>query len=181
MGVRAGFPAQTYSLRSYSPAIPDALHYVTQCIPASSEMTERCSRSRAHGVINFSLSLKMCKDKVGLKYPFINLHQKSLNIRARKRTRTFNNFYYRTPNVYFFPALLFCTSRKKRKKIYLGFLSRVYLIRGGLFGLLFGSSGCYHLILRTHQILRPRHQLGRRLYKSRFHKTTQLVVAQLRA
>lgn len=69
-------------------------------------------------VINFSLSLKMCKDKVGLKYPFINLYQKSLNIRARKRTRTFNNFYYRTPNVYFFPALLFCTSRKKRKKIY---------------------------------------------------------------
>lgn len=69
-------------------------------------------------IINFSLSLKMCKDKVGLKYPFINLYQKSLNIRARKRTRTFNNFYYRTPNVYFFPALLFCTSRKKRKKIY---------------------------------------------------------------
>lgn len=118
MGVRAGFPAQTYSLRSYSPAIPNALHYVTQCIPASSKMTERCSRSRAHGIINFSLSLKMCKDKVGLKYPFINLYQKSLNIRARKRTRTFNNFYYRTPNVYFFPALLFCTSRKKRKKIY---------------------------------------------------------------
>ena len=98
--------------------IPDALHSVTQCIPAPSKMAERCSRSRAHGIINFSLSLKMCKDKVGLKYPFINLYQKLLNIRARKRTRTFNNFYYRTPNVYFFPALLFCTSRKKRKKIY---------------------------------------------------------------
>lgn len=109
-------------------------------------------------VINFSLSLKMCKDKVGLKYPFINLCQKSLNIRARKRTRTFNNFYYRTPNVYFFPALLFCTSRKKRKKIYLGFLSRVCLILRRLLGLLFGSGGRYHFILRTHQILRPRHK-----------------------
>ena len=161
MGVRAGFPAQTYSLRSYSPAIPNALHYVTQCIPASSKMTERCSRSRAHGIINFSLSLKMCKDKVGLKYPFINLYQKSLNIRARKRTRTFNNFYYRTPNVYFFPALLFCTSRKKRKKIYLGLFCRVHLIRSRLFGLLFGSGSRYHLILRTHQILRPCHQLRR--------------------
>lgn len=98
-------------------------------------------------IINFSLSLKMCKDKVGLKYPFINLCQKSLNIRARKRTRTFNNFYHRTPNVYFFPALLFCTSRKKRKKIYLGLLSRVYLILSRLLGLLFGSGGRYHLIL----------------------------------
>ena len=112
-------------------------------------------------VINFSLSLKMCKDKVGLKYPFINLYQKSLNIRARKRTRTFNNFYYRTPNVYFFPALLFCTSRKKRKKIYLGFLSRVHLIRSRLFSLLFDSGSHYHLILRTHQILRPCHKLRR--------------------
>ena len=112
-------------------------------------------------VINFSLSLKMCKDKVGLKYPFINLNQKSLNIRARKRTRTFNNFYYRTPNVYFFPALLFCTSRKKRKKIYLRLFSRIHLRRGRLFGLLFGSSGRYHLILRTHQILRPCHKFRR--------------------
>ena len=109
-------------------------------------------------VTNFSLSLKMCKDKVGLKYPFINLCQKSLNIRARKRTRTFNNFYYRTPNVYFFPALLFCTSRKKRKKYILGFFSRVHLIRSRLFSLPFSSSGRYHLILRTHQILRPCHE-----------------------
>lgn len=112
-------------------------------------------------IINFSLSLKMCKDKVGLKYPFINLYQKSLNIRARKRTRTFNNFYYRTPNVYFFPALLFCTSRKKRKKYILGLLSRVYLMLSRLFGLLFGSGGRYHLILRTHQIFRPCHQFRR--------------------
>lgn len=70
-------------------------------------------------VINFSLSLKMCKDKVGLKYPFINLYQKSLNIRARKRTRKFNNFYYRTPNVYFFPALFFLhVSKEKEKNIF---------------------------------------------------------------
>nr|DAJ08357.1 MAG TPA: hypothetical protein [Microviridae sp.] len=40
------------------------LHYVTLCIPASSKMTERCSRSRAHEFHNFLLSLKMCKDKV---------------------------------------------------------------------------------------------------------------------
>lgn len=116
-------------------------------------------------IINFSLSLKMCKDKVGLKYPFINLYQKSLNIRARKRTRTFNNFYYRTPNVYFFPALLFCTSRKKRKKYILGLLNRVYnrvyLMLSRLFDLLFGSGGRYHLILRTHQIFRPCHQFRR--------------------
>lgn len=69
-------------------------------------------------IINFSLSLKMCKDKVGLKYPFINLNQKSLNIRARKRTRTFNNFYYRTPNVYFSLHCFLHVSKEKEKNIF---------------------------------------------------------------
>lgn len=158
MGARAGYPLKQIrfaNTRSYPWRASLRYAMITGGVVQDDREVFALPSSR---VINFSLSLKMCKDKVGLKYPFINLYQKSLNIRARKRTRTFNNFYYRTPNVYFFPALLFCTSRKKRKKIYLGFLSRVYLILSRLFGMLFGSGGRYHLILRTHQILRPCHQ-----------------------
>lgn len=118
-GRPGGLSAQTNSLREYSLLSLTRFTTLRNVYGGVVQDDRAVFALPSSRIINFSLSLKMCKDKVGLKYPFINLHQKSLNIRARKRTRIFNNFYYRTPNVYFFPALLFLhVSKEKEKNIF---------------------------------------------------------------